>query len=246
MTSIDLNCDLGEGMTTDEQIIPLISSANIACGYHAGDEHSIRHTVALCMQHHVAIGAHPSWPDKENFGRTEMQLPSAELYSCITEQLKLINSIAVQMGTRLQHVKPHGALYNQAAKDKVIAATIAQAVKDVDASLILFALSGSVLVKEAEQLGLQTANEAFADRTYQDDGSLTPRTKANALITDEQQAIKQVLQLVTTQTVSTINGKTIPIKADTICLHGDGTHAVAFAQLISHTLKLQGIGIHKK
>lgn len=245
MTSIDLNCDLGEGMTTDEQIIPLISSANIACGYHAGDERSIRQTIAMCLQHKVAIGAHPSWPDKENFGRTEMQLPPAELYNCITDQLKLINSIATQMGTRLQHVKPHGALYNQAAKDNVIAATIAQAVKDTDASLVLFALSGSILIHEAEQLGLQTVNEAFADRTYQDDGSLTPRTKANALITDEQEAIRQVLQLISTQTVTTVSGKTIPVKADTICLHGDGIHAVEFARLISHTLKLHGIGIRK-
>nr|WP_294907092.1 5-oxoprolinase subunit PxpA [uncultured Lacibacter sp.] len=246
MTSIDLNCDLGEGMTTDEQIIPLISSANIACGYHAGDEQTIHRTIELCKQHHVAVGAHPSWPDRENFGRTEMQLSTTELYDCIHAQLKTIDTIAKQNGIALHHVKPHGALYNQSAKDKTIAATIAQAVMDFDSSLVLFGLSGSVSIQEATAIGLQTANEVFADRTYQDDGSLTPRTKANALITDEQQAIQHVLQMINQQTVTTINNKTITLTADTICLHGDGTHAVAFAQLISHTLKLQGIGIRKK
>jgi UPF0271 protein len=242
---IDLNCDLGEGMQTDEQIIPLISSANIACGFHAGDSITMKNTIASCIQHHVSIGAHPSWPDKENFGRMEMQLSSAELYNIISEQLNIISQLIHEQGGKLVHVKPHGALYNQSAKDPSIALTIAKAVKDFDASLLLFGLSGSHSISEAEKIGLYTVNEVFADRTYQDDGSLTPRFQPNALIEDEDIAVNQALQMITQQTVTARSGKIIPIIADTICLHGDGTHAVRFAKAITTALKQSNIDIKK-
>jgi 5-oxoprolinase (ATP-hydrolysing) subunit A len=243
MKTIDLNCDLGEGLPTDEQIIPLISSANIACGFHAGDESIMKRTVESCLKHGVAIGAHPSWPDRENFGRTEMQMTEQELYDCFNEQLHILNNIALSFNTKLHHVKPHGALYNQSAKDKIIAVTIAKAVKDFDASLFLFGLSGSASITEAQRLYLKTAQEVFADRTYQDDGSLTPRSQPSALIEDEQQAVQQALDMIQENRVTTISGKTIFIKADTICLHGDGKHAVQFCKLINRTLKENNIEI---
>lgn len=243
MKTIDLNCDLGEGMSTDEQIIPLISSANIACGFHAGDESIMKSTIELCLQHGVSIGAHPSWPDRKNFGRTEMNLTGQELYNCITEQLQTLQSIAFTFNTKLHHVKPHGALYNQSAKNKNIAATIAKAVKDFDASLVLFGLSGSVSLTEAEKIGLKSAHEVFADRTYQDDGSLTPRSQPNALIEDEKKAIQQALQMIQQGTVITTSGKIIALKADTVCLHGDGKHAAAFCKLINQELKQNHIEI---
>jgi UPF0271 protein len=242
---VDLNCDLGEGMQTDEQIIPLISSANIACGFHAGDSITMKQTIASCIQHHVSIGAHPSWPDKENFGRREMQLSAVELYNIISEQLNIISQLIHEQGGKLDHVKPHGALYNQSAKDPSIALTIAKAVKDFDASLLLYGLSGSHSISEAEKIGLFTVNEVFVDRTYQDDGSLTSRSQPNALIEDEVMAVEQAMQMITQQTVTTTSGKIIPIIADTICLHGDGIHAVHFAKAISTALKQSNIDIKK-
>jgi len=242
---VDLNCDLGEGVHTDEQIIPFITSANIACSFHAGDIETMKRTIEFCLQHNVAVGAHPSWPDRENFGRIEMQFSSTELYKIISEQLTIISTVAKEQGTTLQHVKPHGALYNQSAKDLLIASTIAKAVKDFDASLILFGLSGSHSITEAKKRGLKTASEVFADRTYQDDGSLTPRSRPDALIEDESKAVEQALQMITQQTVTTITGKTISIIADTICIHGDGSNAVSFAKNISTALKHAGIDIKK-
>lgn len=242
---VDLNCDLGEGIQTDEQIIPLISSANIACGFHAGDTITITKTISNCLRHHVSIGAHPSWPDKENFGRKELQLSTFELYNIIIEQLNIISQLILQQGAKLAHVKPHGALYNQSANDQSIAFTIAKAVKDFDASLLLFGLSGSHSITEAEKIGLFTVNEVFADRTYQDDGSLTPRSQPNALIEDEDKAVKQAMQMITQKTVTTTNGKIIPIIAETICLHGDGKNAVHFAKAISTALKQANIVIKK-
>lgn len=243
MKQIDLNCDLGEGMNTDEQIIPLISSANIACSFHAGDVDTMKRTIERCLQYRVAIGAHPSWPDKENFGRKEMQRAPQELEIIITAQLGILSTLAKVQGSKLHHVKPHGALYNQSAKDKSIAATIAKAVKDFDSTLILFGLSGSHSITEAEKIGLKTASEVFADRTYQDDGSLTARSQPNALIKDKNKAVEQALQMITQQTVTSITGKQIPLIADTICIHGDGANAVAFAKAISFALKQNYIDI---
>ncbi|MEQ1797736.1 MAG: 5-oxoprolinase subunit PxpA [Lacibacter sp.] len=242
---VDLNCDLGEGMQTDEQIIPLITSANIACGFHAGDIETMKRTIEFCLLHNVAIGAHPSWPDKENFGRKEMQLTSTELYAIIIEQLNIISAVAKEQGTKLQHVKPHGALYNQSAKDRMIASTIAKAVKDFDDKLILFGLSGSHSITEAKKLELKTASEVFADRTYMDDGSLTPRSQPNALIEEESRAVEQALQMITQQTVTTISGKTIAITADTICLHGDGLNAVEVCKFLRLSLEQNQILIEK-
>ena len=243
MLTIDINCDMGEGIGTDEMIMPFISSANIACGYHAGDEHIMKQTIELAVNNKVAIGAHPSFLDKENFGRTEMNLPPEEVYDLIILQLKMIDKIIKRKKTKLHHVKPHGALYNMSAKDPVIANAIANAVKDFDSSFILFGLSGSHSIQEAEKLNLKTASEVFADRTYQDNGTLTPRSQPHALIENVEGSIAQVLQMIKEKKVTSINGKTISIVADTICIHGDGKNAVAFAKAIHQTLKENNIAI---
>jgi UPF0271 protein len=173
--TFDLNCDMGEGMGNDKEIMPFISSANIACGYHAGDETTMKETIKLAIKNNVTIGAHPSFDDKENFGRREMNLSSNEIYSLVFDQIKILDAFARQAGAILHHVKPHGALYNMSAKDIETAKTIARAVWDHNKELILFGLSGSHSISEAKKIGLRTASEVFADRTYQDDGSLTPR-----------------------------------------------------------------------
>ncbi len=243
MTSIDLNCDMGEGMSNDAALMPYISSANIACGYHAGDENIMQQTVALALKHNVAIGAHPGFADKKNFGRKELLLPGEQYYELIIEQLNILKKITVSFDAIIHHIKPHGALYNMAARDKAIAATIAKAVKDFDKNLIVYGLSGSNLITEAQALQLKTASEVFADRTYRDDGSLTSRSQPNALIEDENVSLKQVLQMIQQQTVTSINNITVPISAETICIHGDGKHAVAFARRIHQTLKQNNIAI---
>lgn len=241
--AIDLNCDMGEGIGNDAAIMPYISSANIACGSHAGDEATIRHTVELAVQHQVAIGAHPSFHDRENFGRKEMPLPLQEVYEIVLKQIQILDAVARGVETKLHHVKPHGALYNMAAREAGIANAIARAVKDFDDRLFLVGLSGSVSIEEANKVGLKTLNEVFADRTYQDDGSLTPRRLPGALIDDEEKALQQVLQMIKEGSVTTISGKKIPVKADTVCIHGDGPHAVAFAKKISEALKKENIKI---
>lgn len=243
MKSIDLNCDLGEGLTTDEQIIPLISSANIACGYHAGDENTMKRTIELCLQHNVSIGAHPSWPDRINFGRTEMNKSANEIKELIIEQLQLIDKIAKQLGATVVHVKPHGALYNQSAKDIVVAEAIADAVYSFNPRLVLFGLSGSLSVTIAKQKGLSAANEVFADRTYTDDGRLTARSQPDALIESIDESVEQALMMVQQEKVKSISGKIISVTADTICLHGDGKHAVEFCKAIVENLNANNIDI---
>lgn len=240
---IDFNCDMGEGMQTDDAIIPYISSANIACGYHAGNADTMKHTIELCLKHNVMIGAHPSFLDPENFGRKEMDVSDEELYELIMQQLSILKKTAEDFGTTLYHIKPHGALYNMAGRDKRMAKTIASAVHDFDPGLILYGLSGSYLIKEANEIGLKTANEVFADRSYQDDGSLTPRSSDKALIKETDMAIQQALMMATENKVISINGKTIPVKADTICIHGDGPHAISFAKTIHQTFSEAGISI---
>src|SRR6516164_3210390 len=182
MLSIDLNCDLGEGMNIEEAIMPFISSANIACGYHAGDHHTMKRTVEWAIQHEVAVGAHPSFPDRANFGRTELTLEPAEIFQIVFDQLRIFSEITRQAGCKITHVKPHGALYNLAAKDKVVAASIVGAIKEFNAGLLLFGLAGSHLIDEAKNAGLRAVPEAFIDRTYRDDGSLIPRSQEGALI----------------------------------------------------------------
>lgn len=237
MLICDLNCDMGEGIGRDEAIMPFITSANISCGFHAGNGDTIRHTIALAIKHNIQIGAHPSFRDRENFGRKEVHLDHDKLYAIVLEQLIKMDLIVKEKGATLRHVKPHGALYNMAARDVKIAGTIAQVIKDFNEELILYGLSNSFLISEAKALGLQTASEVFADRTYQDDGRLTPRSEPNALIEDDEQCIQQVLQMVKEGIVTTTNGKTIPIVADTICIHSDGKYAVSFAEKIHHVLK---------
>lgn len=229
---IDINCDMAEGVGNEKELMPFISSANLACGYHAGNEDLMKSTIDLCLKYNVAIGAHPSFPDRENFGRTNMNLPLVEVSKIITDQLYLIKKIADAHGAKLHHVKPHGALYNMAAKDSALANGIARAIKEFDEYLILYGLSQSVMISEAKNVRLKAANEVFADRTYQPDGSLTPRTQSNALITDERDAISQAVRLAKEKKVKAVNGLDIELKTDTICLHGDGPHAVEFARLI--------------
>ncbi len=243
MNSIDLNCDLGEGLPNDALLYPFISSANIACGYHAGDLESITKSIDLCIANNVAIGAHPGFDDKENFGRKEVQLSAERLQDLVMHEILVVRFTAMKMGQKLHHVKLHGAMYNMAARDKAMALTIADAIYRVDPKLMVYGLSGSYIISEAKALGLPTCSEVFADRTYQTDGSLTPRCEPNALITNSQTAIKQVVQMIEQQTVTCIDGTIIPIVAETICLHGDGYHAVNFAKQINETLKQHGIDI---
>lgn len=235
--SLDINCDMGEGIGNDAAIMPFITSANIACGYHAGDEDTMRTTIQLAMQHGVNIGVHPSFFDRENFGRTEIKTAPAGVYQLVREQLVLFKKIATAASANIYHVKPHGALYNMAARDAALAKAVAQAVRDFDANLVLFGLSGSVSISEAKAAGLQTLSEVFADRTYLDNGSLTPRSQSDALIEDEAKAIQQVLQMVTRKTVTSISGKEVPIVAETVCIHGDGKNAVPLARTIFRTLQ---------
>ena len=243
MRTIDINCDMGEGIGNDDAIMAFISSTNIACGFHAGDEYTMRKTVESAIKNNVAIGAHPSFFDKSNFGRTEMNLPGDEIYDLVLLQLRTIDKIIKEKNAKLHHVKPHGALYNMSAKNSHIAQAIAQAVKDFDDNLILFGLSGSISISVAEEMSLKTASEVFADRTYKDDGSLTPRSEPGALVEDEEKLLKQLLQMIQEKTVTTVTGKRIPIVADTVCIHGDGKDAVRFAQAINEQLKAKGVKI---
>ena len=243
MLTIDINCDMGEGIGNDEAIMPFITSANIACGYHAGDEEIMKQTVESAIKHNIAIGAHPSFLDRENFGRTDMHLPNNEIYDLLTAQISLLEKVAIGSGMQLHHVKPHGALYNMAARNNKMAAIICLAIKDVNVELVVYGLSGSHLITEAKKIGLKAASEVFADRTYQDNGSLTPRTNTNALIEGQDNAVFQALQMITQKRVTSVNGKDIPIVADTICIHGDGKNAVGFAKTIHQNLKQNNIDI---
>jgi 5-oxoprolinase (ATP-hydrolysing) subunit A len=240
----DLNCDMGEGIAGEETLMPLITSANIACGFHAGSGDMIRKTIGLALQHGVHIGAHPSFRDRANFGRREMHLNNDKVYALMLEQLIKIDLIAKEQGVRLHHVKPHGALYNMAARDAVLARTVVTAIKDFDEDLVLYGLSGSQLIREGEAIGLKTANEVFADRRYNDDGSLVSRSLPEALIEDVEHGLQQVKQFVISASVTTVSGELLPIVADTICIHGDGPHAFELAQAISNYFRLELAAAH--
>ena len=251
MFSVDLNCDMGESfgawtIGTDAEMMDYVSSVNVACGFHAGDASVIRKTVETAIAKNLHVGAHPSFPDLQGFGRREMNLPPNEIFDIVLYQVAALKGICEASGGKLHHVKPHGALYNQAAKDRIIAEAIASAVKAIDANLVLYGLSNSFLITEAESLGLKTASEVFADRTYQADGTLTPRSESNALIEKTEQSITQVLQMIKSNTVTAANGETVSIKAETVCIHGDGAHALEFARtirqaLIDNNIKMQSI-----
>ncbi|MDU6453071.1 MAG: 5-oxoprolinase subunit PxpA [Enterobacter hormaechei] len=220
MVKIDLNADLGEGSNADAALMTLVSSVNIACGFHAGDAQTMLASVRNAMKNGVAIGAHPSFPDRGNFGRTAMDLPPETVYAQMLYQIGALEAIVRAENGVLRHVKPHGMLYNQAAKDPV-ADAIVRAVRDCNPQLILVGLAGSELIRAGERLGLTTRQEVFADRGYLPDGSLVPRTQAGALITDEGKALAQTLEMVRFGRVTSTEGTTANVQADTVCLHGD-------------------------
>jgi len=217
---MQINCDLGEGIGNDAALMPYIDEANIACGFHAGDAFTMRETVALCIRHGVKMGAHPSYLDREHFGRKEIELSSEEIYLLVKKQIETLNQIVKTAGGTLNHVKPHGALYNTSAKNPDVAKAIAKAVKEADCDLILFGLKGSLSIEVAQEMGLKTAEEAFADRRYESDGSLTPRSQPGACLSTAKEVMEQVEK----------------IQADTWCIHGDGPHAIEFAKAL-HSLK---------
>jgi UPF0271 protein len=246
MFSIDLNCDMGESfgawkMGRDAELMDFVSSVNVACGFHAGDASVIRKTVETAIAKGVAVGAHPSFPDLQGFGRREMKMSAREVFDIVLYQVAAVKGICAAFGGKLHHVKPHGALYNQAAKDEKLARAIAEATKAIDENLVLYGLSNSFLIDEAKKINLKTASEVFADRTYQSDGSLTARTEPNALITNAEQAAAQVLQMISQGSVTGTNGETIFIRAETVCIHGDGAHALEFARTIKRKLTAEKI-----
>lgn len=234
---------MGEGFGNDAELMDYVSSANIACGFHAGNAETMRRTIESAIEKGVAVGAHPGYPDRKNFGRLPRSLATNEVYDIVMTQISAFSDICKAAGAKMKHIKPHGALYNQAAKDEDLAAVIAQAVFDLDPSLLLFGLSGSVSISEARKRGLRTASEVFADRTYRSDGSLTPRNERNALIHDAHQAVEQILQMVKNGTVTATDGQIIPISAGTVCIHGDGENALEFAKVLRQTLIENGITI---
>jgi UPF0271 protein len=243
MRSIDLNCDMGEGCPHDAELMKYVSSANIACGFHAGDAATMSRTVAAAIENSVSIGAHPGYPDRGNFGRTDMLLPLFSIQRMVREQILALMDICKAHGTTVTHVKPHGALYNSSARNPELAAAIAECVYDIDPSLVLYGLSGSVSVTAAENSGLKTAAEVFADRTYSADGSLTSRAEPNALIADPDAAASQALWLATNGEITATDGTKLELSADTICIHGDGEHALQFAaaihsRLLSHNIRI--------
>jgi UPF0271 protein len=239
---IDFNCDVGEGCD-DAVVMPRISSANIACGLHAGDADTMRRTVALCMQHGIAIGAHPSFDDSEHFGRREMSCKPAEIHELVLRQIRTLADIAVEQGARLAHVKPHGALYNMAARDRQLADAIATAVRDADPSLALVGLSGSALPSAGAAIGLRVLHEVFAERRYEADGSLTPRARPEAVIHDLDESLAQVRSIVRDGAVTARDGQRIALRADTLCLHGDRADAADFARAVRAMLDAEGVRV---
>ncbi len=227
MFRVDLNCDMGEGAGHDAELMPLVTSTNIACGVHAGNARTMRETCELAEQHGVAIGAHPSLDDRANFGRRELPITQAAAAALVTRQLRALASF-----TKLRHVKPHGALYNMAARDPALAQAIAVAVKEFDATLVLYGLAESELTRAGIAAGLVVAHEVFADRSYQNDGSLTPRSHPNALLGTSQLVAAQAVRIVRVGHVRATDGTEVAVRADTICVHGDGPQAVEFAHAI--------------
>ena len=239
--TIDLNCDLGESfgawtLGQDAEIMPLLTSANVACGFHAGDPGVMRRTVQLALRQGVAIGAHPGLPDLVGFGRRNLDISPDEAFEMTVYQLGALAAVVRAEGGRLHHLKPHGALYNLAATNARLAESIAEAIYKVQPELTLYGLAGSELTKAGEKIGLTTAHEVFADRTYQANGTLTPRRQPDALITDAPTAINQVIKMITEGKVRAQSGAEVAIRADTVCLHGDGPHALDFARRLRAAL----------
>ena len=233
MKKIDLNCDMGESygawkMGADAEVMPFISSANIACGFHAGDPATIRKTVSLALEHNVAIGAHPSLPDIQGFGRRVMRITPQEMYDLVVYQAGAVEAFARAAGAKLHHVKCHGALYNMAANDEALSEAMARAVKDLG-GVRLYALSNSTMMKVGKEKGIPVSGEVFADRGYSDDGTLAPRDKPGGMIEDSAKSVRQALAMIEEGYVTSLGGKRVPVAADTLCLHGDQPGAVQFA-----------------
>ncbi|MFC4811092.1 LamB/YcsF family protein [Paenibacillus sp. GCM10023250] len=248
MKTVDLNCDLGESfgaykLGRDEEILGFVTSANVACGFHAGDPATMRRTVRLALDKGVAIGAHPGLQDLIGFGRRDMDISPEEAYDLVVYQIGALWGFVRAEGAALQHVKAHGSLYNMAARDERLAQAIAEAVYRVDPSLVLYGLAGSKLIEAGKRIGLRTASEVFSDRTYQADGSLTPRRQPDSVITDDGRALDQVIRMVAEGKVRAQQGEDIAIRADTICVHGDGVRAVEFAGKIRASLSEAGIAV---
>jgi len=246
--AIDLNCDLGESfgawtMGADADVMPFITSANIACGFHAGDPDTMRRTVALATAAGVAIGAHVSLPDLAGFGRREMRVSTDEAHAMTLYQIGALAAFVRAAGQRLTHVKPHGALYNMAARDAALADAIARAAHAFDPALVLVGLAGSELPRAGARVGLAIAHEAFADRRYDADGALVPRREAAAVIDDVDAAVAQALSIVIDGTVETRGGKTLLLRADTLCVHGDRTDAGVFARRLREALESRGVSV---
>ncbi|HIU75360.1 MAG TPA: LamB/YcsF family protein [Candidatus Pelethocola excrementipullorum] len=248
MYKVDLNSDLGESfgrfvVGLDEKVIPYISSANVACGYHASDPVVMEKTVKTAKEQNVRVGAHPGFPDLMGFGRRNMDITPAEAKAYTLYQISALSGFCKAQGVKMQHVKPHGAFYNTAARDYELSKAICEAIYAFDPNLIVMGLSGGELVRAAKDMGLRTALEVFADRAYEEDGSLVNRRKEGAMITDETQAIARVVRMVKEGKVTAITGKDIEIKADSICVHGDGEKAVAFVEKIREALQKEGVQI---
>jgi UPF0271 protein len=247
---IDINCDLGEYDVSgvpenDSAIMPFITSANIACGLHAGNPAIIDRTVQLAIEHDTGIGAHPGYPDREGFGRRSLQLSYDELRASLIYQIGAVKTIAEAYGTVLRHVKPHGALYNEASLDYNKAILIAHTIMEMDPALILVGLAGSQLLKAAGVIGLPCASEVFADRAYDDDGKLLSRDRPDAVLHDTEVVIDRALMMIRNKIVESVSGKIIPIAADTICIHGDNEMAPVFAKKLSEALVAEGIKLKR-
>jgi len=240
---IDLNADVGEGVGDDQGVLPFVSSANIACGFHAGNPALMSTTVQLSRRHGVAVGAHPGFQDLEGFGRREMRVSTAELENLVAYQIAALAGVAALGGMRLSHVKPHGALYNMAARDAGMSDAIARAVRAVDASLVLFGLSGSELVAAGERAGLRVASEVFADRGYWPNGNLAPRGTPGAVMTDIEDVARRAVGMARDHAVTSVDGSSVSVRADTICIHGDTPGAAALARAVRSALIAAGIDI---
>ena len=240
---IDLNADVAEGCGQDDKLLTIVSSANVCCGLHAGSYDEMLATLQLAKTNNVRVGAHPGLNDRENFGRTNQSLNEASYRALLSYQLGATKALCDLVGVPLEYVKPHGALYNQAAVDEALSDILVSEIKRFDPNLKVMGLSGGHIVKVAKNHGLVSISEVFADRNYEEDGSLVSRSKDNALITDTNEAINHVLQMITEGTVTSVSGKKIPVEAQSICLHGDGEHAILFAQEIKKQLEIKGIKI---
>lgn len=248
MFRVDLNCDLGESfgaytLGMDADVIPHITSANVACGWHGGDPLVMQKTVSLCRQNGVAVGAHPSYPDRMGFGRRAMSVTPDEAYAYVKYQIGALQAFCRAEGLTLQHVKPHGALYNAMGRDPKLAEAVCRGIRDCGGGLIVMALAGSAAVCAAQELGLPVAQEVFADRAYEEDGSLVDRRKEGAMITDESAAIARVVRMVTEGRVTAVTGRDIPVTAHSVCVHGDGPKALAFVQSIRAALQKAGVTV---